>query len=125
MFLGLALAVRFLLSVGSYAIGTAGGIFAPLLVIGGLLGLLLGQAAQAVVPGLAPEPAAFAVAGMAAMFAAVVRCPLTGIVLMIEMTGHYTLILPLLIASFSAHFIADALGVAPVYDALLPQPQKY
>lgn len=119
--LALALAIRFLLSVGSYAIGTAGGIFAPLLVIGGLLGLLIGQAAEALFPQLAPEPAAFAVAGMAAMFAAVVRCPLTGIVLMVEMTGHYTLILPLLIASFTAHFVADACGVAPVYDALLQQ----
>jgi CIC family chloride channel protein len=124
-FLCLALAIRFVLSVGSYAVRTAGGIFAPLLVIGGLFGSLLGQSAADWFPGLAPEASAFAVAGMAAMFAAVVRCPLTGIVLMIEMTGHYTLILPLLVASFSANLVADALRVEPVYDSLLKLPRSH
>jgi CIC family chloride channel protein len=66
-----------------------------------------------------PEPTAFAVVGMAAAFAGVVRCPLTGIVLIIEMTGHYELVLPLMVASFTAAITADELHVAPVYDALL------
>lgn len=111
--------LRFVLSVGSYSIGTAGGIFAPLLVLGGLLGLLGGEVSQRIFPAAVPEPTAFAVAGMAALFAGVVRCPLTGIVLIIEMTGHYELILPLMVASFSSAVVADELGVLPVYDALL------
>jgi CIC family chloride channel protein len=56
---------------------------------------------------------------MASAFAGVVRCPLTGIVLIIEMTGHYELILPLMVASFTASITADELHVAPIYDALL------
>jgi CIC family chloride channel protein len=111
--------LRFMLSIGSYAVGTAGGIFAPLLVLGGLLGLLVGKLSQDILPAAVPEPEAFAVVGMAAAFAGIVRCPLTGIVLIIEMTGHYELILPLMVASFTASIIADEIGVAPVYDALL------
>jgi chloride channel protein, CIC family len=111
--------LRFVLSIGSYAIGTAGGIFAPLLVLGGLLGLLVGEVSQHIFPAAVPEPTAFAVVGMAAAFAGVVRAPLTGIVLIIEMTGHYELILPLMVASFTASVVADELYVPPVYDALL------
>jgi CIC family chloride channel protein len=111
--------LRFVFSIGSYAIGTAGGIFAPLLVLGGLLGLLVGELSQLVIPTAVPEPTAFAVVGMAAAFAGIVRCPLTGIVLIIEMTGHYELILPLMVASFTAAIAADELNVGPVYDALL------
>jgi CIC family chloride channel protein len=113
------LVLRFVLSIGSYAMGTAGGIFAPLLVLGGLLGLLVGEVSQHIFPAAVPEPTAFAVVGMAATFAGVVRCPLTGIVLIIEMTGHYELILPLMVASFTSAIVADELFVPPVYDALL------
>jgi len=62
---------------------------------------------------------AFAAAGMAALFAGVVRCPLAGIVLMIEMTGHYQLVIPLTVAAYTATFTADQLRIKPVYDALL------
>jgi len=113
------LVLRFALSIGSYALGTAGGIFAPLLVLGGLLGLIIGDVGQRLFPAAVPEPAAFAVVGMGAAFAGVVRCPLTGIVLLVEMTGQYDLILPLMIASFTASLVADELLVPPVYDALL------
>jgi CIC family chloride channel protein len=111
--------LRFALSIGSYAVGTAGGIFAPLLVLGGLMGLFVGELSHRVFPTAVPETAAFAVVGMAALFASVVRCPLTGIVLIIEMTGHYELIIPLMVASFAASITADELHSAPVYDALL------
>jgi chloride channel protein, CIC family len=65
------------------------------------------------------EANAFAVVGMAAYFTGVVRAPLTGIVLMIEMTGNYALILPLFAACFSALLIADGLNDLPIYEALL------
>ncbi len=113
------LVVRFFLSVGSYAIGTAGGIFAPLLALGGLMGLLVGKLCAEFFPGLPHEPMAFAAAGMSALFAGVVRCPLAGIVLMVEMTGHYELVIPLTVAAYTATFTADQLRIKPVYDALL------
>jgi CIC family chloride channel protein len=83
------------------------------------LGLLVGEVSQHVLPAAVPEPTAFAVVGMAATFSSVVRAPLTGIVLIIEMTGHYELILPLMAASFTASIVADELHIPPVYDALL------
>lgn len=112
------LALRFVLTLLSYGAGTPGGIFAPLLVLGAQAGLLGGLASLALPFGQA-EPAAWAVTGMAALFAATVRAPLTGIVLMVEMTESYSLILPLLAASFVAQGVADALRQRPIYDALL------
>ena len=111
--------MRFLLTMGSYGTGAAGGIFAPLLVLGALLGLGVGQLGREWAPLAAPEPLTMAVAGMAAYFTAIVRAPLTGIVLIIEMTGNYALILPLLTACFSAYVTAEWQRDIPIYEALL------
>jgi hypothetical protein len=70
--------VRFFLTIFSYATGAAGGIFAPLLAIGALLGLALGQIFHGIAPAMVPEAAVFAVMGMAAYFTAIVRAPLMG-----------------------------------------------
>lgn len=112
------LAARFLLTMVSYGSGAAGGIFAPLLVLGSLGGLAVGTAAHAVAPGWAEFPQTFAVIGMGALFTAIVRAPLTGIVLMIELTGKYDFMLPLLVSSLVAYGIAEAMGDTPIYDAL-------
>lgn len=111
--------VRFGLSMVSYGTGAPGGIFAPLLVLGALLGLGVGEAAHSLFPHLVPIPALFAVVGMAAYFTAIVRAPLTGIVLIIEMTGNYAQMLPLLVACFCAYLVAEALGELPLYERLL------
>jgi CIC family chloride channel protein len=112
-------AVRFLLSTSSYGTGAAGGIFAPLLALGALLGLGLGEIARTYFPAAVPVPAVFAVVGMAAYFAAIFRAPLTGIVLIVEMTGNYQQILPLLVACFCAYAVAEWLKDLPIYEALL------
>lgn len=111
--------LRFSLLAGSYSTGAAGGIFAPLLVLGALLGIGWGDLAKAWMPWLEVETAVFAVVGMAALFTAIVRAPLTGVVLMIEMTSSYSLIMPLLTASLTALLVADACRDVPIYDALL------
>ncbi|MEW6036692.1 MAG: H(+)/Cl(-) exchange transporter ClcA [Pseudomonadota bacterium] len=112
-------AARFVLTIGSYGTGAAGGIFSPILLLGALLGLGSGMLIQQMAPLLPVEPRVFAVAGMAAFFTGVVRAPLTGVVLMIEMTGNYALILPLLAACFAALVVADRLHDLPIYEALL------
>jgi CIC family chloride channel protein len=112
------LVVRFLLTMVSYGSGAAGGIFAPLLVMGSLGGLSLGAGVHALLPGWAAFPETFAVIGMGALFTSTVRAPLTGIVLMIELTGQYAFMLPLLVSCFAAYGIAEALGDRPIYDAL-------
>jgi CIC family chloride channel protein len=112
-------AFRFALTVASYSTGAPGGVFAPMLVLGALVGLGVGEAAAALYPALVSSPVAFAVVGMAAFFAAVVRAPLTGLVLIVEMTGSYALMLPLLLACFCAFVVAESFRVAPLYEALL------
>jgi CIC family chloride channel protein len=90
----------FLLRLGlgavSYAAGTPGGLFAPMLMLGAQLGLFFGLLSRHAIPGLAIEPEGLAVVGMAAFFTGVVRAPLTGIVLVIEMTASVTMLLPML-----------------------------
>ncbi|HEU5079636.1 MAG TPA: H(+)/Cl(-) exchange transporter ClcA [Opitutaceae bacterium] len=114
----LVLITRFALTMVSYASGAAGGIFAPLLVLGSIGGLGFGQAAHLVMPAWIPHPEVFAVLGMGALFTAIVRAPLTGIVLMVEMTGEYAFMLPLLVSCLIAYGVAEAVGSKPIYDAL-------
>ena len=111
-------AVRLLLSTVSYAAGTPGGLFAPMLVLGAQSGLFFGLAAEALFPDAGVHPVSFAVVGMAAIFAGIVRAPLTGIVLTLEMTANVTLLLPMLAACFTAMLVPTLLGSAPIYDSL-------
>jgi CIC family chloride channel protein len=111
--------LRFGLTMLSYGCGAPGGIFAPLLVLGGLLGSAVGQFAPLVLPDAGVRPETFVVVGMAAYFAAIVRAPLTGIVLIVEMTNSYDQMLPLLVACFAAYAVADFLMDRPIYEALL------
>jgi CIC family chloride channel protein len=118
------IAARFLLTMVSYGSGSAGGIFAPLLVLGSLGGLAVGAAVHAVMPGWAAFPENFAVIGMGALLTATVRAPLTGIVLMIELTGTYDFMLPLLVGCFAAYGIAEAMGDKPIYEALRERSKR-
>lgn len=116
--LSIAAVVRFGLGAVSYSAGTPGGLFAPMLAVGAQSGLLVGLLAAHWFPGLVPEARAFAVVGMAAFFTAVVRAPVTGIVLITEMTGSFTLLLPLLVACFPAMIVPTLLRSLPIYDSL-------
>ena len=111
--------LRFGLTLISYGTGAPGGIFAPLLVLGALIGLAVGEIAHFFAPAAVPQPAVFAVVGMAAYFTAIVRAPLTGVVLILEMTGNYSQMLPLLVSCFAAYTVAEALKNLPIYEALL------
>jgi CIC family chloride channel protein len=112
------LAVRFLAGPLSYAAATPGGLFAPLLALGALWGTLAHAVTAPLLPEHAAGPGAFAAVGMAALFTGAVRAPVTGIVLVAEMTGATGLLLPLLTSAFAATLTADLLGSEPVYDRL-------
>ena len=122
--LPILLLARFGLTMTSYGSGAAGGIFAPMLVIGALGGLWFGQATETFLPTALAHPEAFAVLGMGALFTAVVRAPLTGIILMIEMTGRYEFMLPLLASCLTAYGITEWLGEPPIYEALRHRARK-
>jgi chloride channel protein, CIC family len=110
--------LRFALGVVSYAARTPGGLFAPLLVLGAQLGLLFGVFCRLLFPDLHIQPEGFAVVGMAAFFTGVVRAPLTGIVLVIEMTASVHMLLPMLGACFLAMLVPTLLHEAPIYESL-------
>jgi CIC family chloride channel protein len=102
----------------SYAAGTPGGLFAPMLVLGAQLGLFFGDLCRLALPSFEIQPEGFAIVGMAAFFAGVVRAPLTGIVLVTEMTSSVTMLLPMLGACFVAMLVPTMSGDAPLYDSL-------
>jgi chloride channel protein, CIC family len=115
--LAVALFARFLIGPFSYASGTPGGLFAPLLLVGAAGGGLFAAAINFLVPAQLVS-ADFAVVGMAGFFTAVVRTPLTGIILVAEMTGRADLALPLLVAALGAMILTTLLGSEPIYDTL-------
>jgi CIC family chloride channel protein len=116
--LGIIFLARFLVGPWSYAAGAPGGIFAPLLVLGASSGALFAGVLNHSMPQLNLSPVAFAVVGMAALFSASVRAPLTGIVLTVEMTGRGDLTLALLGASLVAMVVAMLFKSEPIYETL-------
>jgi CIC family chloride channel protein len=112
------LALRFVLGAVSYAAGTPGGLFAPLLVVGAQAGLLFGTLATEWLPQLGGDPRGFAVCGMAAFFAAVVRAPVTGIILVLEMTASSSQLLAMLAACCTSMLLPTLLRSEPIYDSL-------
>ena len=85
-----------------------------MLALGTLLGTAFGMAGGSLVSGVSPAGGTFAIAGMGALFAASVRAPLTGIVLVLEMTDNYQLILPMIITCLGATLLAQFLGGKPL-----------
>src|SRR5581483_11020714 len=108
-------------TVTSYSSGGAGGIFAPSLFMGGMLGGAVGYIDVTVFHHPADSIGAFAVVGMGAVFAGIVRAPMTSVLIIFEMTQGYGLVLPLMIANMSAFVLARYCRRTPVYDALLEQ----
>ncbi len=115
----LVLLGRFVLTLFCYGSGANGGIFAPQLAIATLFSLSLARHLVAWFPGQMPEPAVLAIAGMGAIVAATVRAPLTAIMLTVEMTDNYLIILPMLITCLFAAMTAHLLGGEPIYSVLL------
>lgn len=108
-------------TVVSYSSGSSGGIFGPSLYIGGMLGGVVGLLASALLGNPATQPGAFVLVGMGAVFAGIVRAPITSIVIIFEMTNNYSVILPLMVANITSYAVARRLSPMPIYDALLLQ----
>ncbi len=116
--------VRFAMSMASYATGVPGGIFAPILSLATAVGLFFGLCLGEILPLPEGGAAAFAVAAMGGLFTSTVRSPLVGIVLIAELTGAYTVLVPAIVTCTFANFIADWLGGRPIYTVLLERTLK-
>ena len=119
--MALLLVLKLVTVTTSYASGNAGGIFGPALFIGAMLGGCVGTLAHHLFPAYTATPGAYALVGMGAAFAGIVRAPMTSVVMIFEMTQDYAVIVPLMIANLVSLFIASRLQKQPIYEALAIQ----
>ena len=112
---------KFFATIFAYSFGGSGGIFAPVLFMGGMLGGMFGETLTMFFDVPEKVDAACALLGMGVFFAAVIRCPLTSILIIFEMTRNYSIILPLMAGNMIAYAISGKLRSIPIYDALLLQ----
>jgi CIC family chloride channel protein len=101
--------------------GNSGGVFAPSLFMGALLGGAIGMFANRLWPGVAINPGAYAIVGMAAVFAGAARGPITAVLIVFEMSGDYKLILPLMMATVISTIVAESLMKDSIYTLELRQ----
>ncbi|HUG86909.1 MAG TPA: chloride channel protein [Euzebya sp.] len=120
-FLSLLLVAKLLASVVSISSGSPVGNFAPSLFLGASLGGAIGHAAATLLPDAGIRPGAYALVGMAAVFGATAKAPLTGILLVFELTNDYGLVLPLMLATGLATFLADRLWEGSIYTRPLKE----
>ncbi|MCB9638420.1 MAG: chloride channel protein [Myxococcales bacterium] len=104
------------LTLGS---GNSGGIFAPSLFMGAVLGGIVGSLAHQFFPQIAPNPGAYAIVGMAAVFSGAARAPMTAILIVFEMSNDYHLILPLMLVTVFSTLLAERLHPESIYTLKL------
>lgn len=114
-----------------YASGNSGGIFGPSLFLGAMLGAGLGGVAHALLPTVTANPGAYALVGMGAVFAGIIRVPLTSVFMIFELTRDYAIVVPLMIANMVSFAISRRFQRTPIYEALalqdgihLPRPVR-
>jgi CIC family chloride channel protein len=115
------MAAKILASAFSYGSGMSGGVLGPSMFVGGMLGAGIWHLLVALEPEAAIARGAFALVGMGAVFAAVIRVPITSILLIFEMTYNYEIILPLMIANAIAYTVASRLSPLSIYESFMFQ----
>jgi CIC family chloride channel protein len=119
--MALLVCLKLVATATCYSSGNAGGIFGPSLFIGAMLGGTVGSVAHMLMPAYTGSVGAYALVGMGAAFAGIVRVPLTSVIMIFEITRDYTIIVPLMIANLLAYYVSSRLQEEPIYEALLHQ----
>lgn len=119
--MALLVLLKLLGATTSYASGNAGGIFGPSLFIGAMLGGTVGSIAHHLLPAYTATPGAYALVGMGTAFAGIVRAPMTSVLMILETTRDYTVIVPLMISNLVSFYISSRLQREPIYTALAMQ----
>ncbi len=118
----LALAVlKILATTLSFSSGTPGGMFAPTLFIGAMLGASVGSFEKHFFPHLTGSVGAYALVGMGVLFAGFLRVPLTSVFMVFELSGNYSIVLPVILANTLAYLIARSLQPVPIFETLTLQ----
>jgi CIC family chloride channel protein len=105
----------------SFISGTPGGMFAPTLFIGAMLGAAVGGAQHALLPHLSGSPGTYALVGMGVLFAGFLRAPMTSVFMVLEVSGNYSIIVPVIVANTFAYVISRALQPTAIFDVLTRQ----
>jgi CIC family chloride channel protein len=108
-------AAKILATSFSFISGTPGGMFAPTLFIGAMIGGAVGDLEVHFFHQLAGSEAAFALVGMGTLFAGFLRTPITSVFMVVEITGNYSIILPVMVSNFLAYFIARHYQPVPLF----------
>jgi CIC family chloride channel protein len=113
--------LKLVATIVSYATGNAGGIFGPTLYIGAMAGGTIGVLVRHVAPFPVADPGAYALVGMGALFAGILRAPMTSVFMIFEITQDYQILVPLMVANLLSFTISRRLQPTPIYHALLEQ----
>jgi len=105
----------------SFVSGTPGGMFAPTLFIGAMLGAAVGGAEHVVLPHLTGSAGTYALVGMGVLFAGFLRAPMTSVFMVLEVSGNYSIIVPVIVANTFAYVISRALQPTAIFDVLTRQ----
>lgn len=119
--MALLVALKLIATATCYASGNAGGIFGPSLFIGAMMGGAFGAGAHIFMPDYTGSVGAYALVGMGAAFAGIIRVPMTSVIMIFEVTRDYSIIVPLMIANLISYFISSRLQKEPIYEALMHQ----
>ncbi len=119
--MALLVVLKIVATATCYASGNAGGIFGPSLFLGAMMGGTVGGVAHLMMPDYTGSVGAYALVGMGAAFAGIIRVPLTSVIMVFEITRDYSIIVPLMIANLISYFISSRLQEEPIYEALQHQ----
>lgn len=120
-FLAILAVLKILATMVSFVSGTPGGMFAPTLFVGAMFGAAVGGAQHALFPHLAWSPGTYALVGMGVLFAGFLRAPMTSVFMVLEMSGNYSIILPVIVANTFAYVISRTLQPVAIFDMLTRQ----
>jgi len=120
-FLGVLAGLKIIATMLSFVSGTPGGMFAPTLFIGAMLGAAVGGAEHALLPHLNVSPGTYSLVGMGVLFAGFLRAPMTSVFMVLEVSGDYSIIVPVIVANTCAYVISRGLRPVPIFDLLTRQ----
>ncbi len=120
-FLAMLAGLKIVATLFSFVSGTPGGMFAPTLFIGAMLGAAVGGAEHVVLPHLSGSPGTYALVGMGVLFAGFLRAPMTSVFMVLEVSGNYSIILPVIVANTIAYVISRGLRPIAIFDMLTRQ----
>ena len=120
-FLAILASLKIISTLLSFVSGTPGGMFAPTLFIGAMLGGAVGNIEHALLPRLTWSPGTYALVGMGVLFAGFLRAPMTSAFMVLEVSGNYSIIVPVIVANTFAYVIARGLQPTAIFDVLTRQ----